>query len=227
MGGTNAMFKYLKPSMRPWLLLAALALIALGVYGLIRGRHADDAEGDADASHDGHAHRLGIGWLLTVPVIVIILFGTEALGAYAAQQANGSLPPYSFNIAAYAQTQAGGPLDLKSSDIENGMRARANRAFLAGHDVRLSGFVTEVDKRGAGTFVLSHFLITCCAADAYPIQLGMVGARSIPVEGKWVEVVARYLPHAREPRDSPLAATLRVQSLKRIKAPDNPYESLR
>ncbi len=227
MGATNAMFKYLRPAMRPWLLLAAVALIALGVYGLIRGRNDDHAEGEADRAHDGHHHRLGIGWLLTVPVIVIILFGTEALGAYAAQQANGSLPPYSFNIAAFAETQGSGPLDLKSSDVENGMRARANRVFLAAHDVRLTGFVTEADKRGPGTFVLSHFLITCCAADAYPIQLGMIGARSIPAEGRWVEVVARYQPQIREPKDGEVSASLRVRSLKRIKAPDNPYESLR
>ncbi len=107
------------------------------------------------------------------------------------------------------------------------MRARANRTFLAAHDVQLTGFVTEADKRGPGTFVLSHFLITCCAADAYPIQLGMIGARSIPAEGHWVEVVARYQPQIREPKDGEVSATLRVRSLKRIKAPDNPYESLR
>jgi uncharacterized repeat protein (TIGR03943 family) len=221
MGATNAMLKYLKPSMRPWVLLAAVTLIALGVYGLVRGR------GEGRDEHGGHEHRLRIAWLLTLPVIVIILFGTEALGVYAAQQASASLPPYSFNLAAFAQSEGGGVPDLQTSDVVNGMKSAANRQYLYSHDVRLVGFVTAVGKYGSGTFVLTHYLIACCAADAYPLELGMVGAGDVPPEGKWVQVVARVERRLHEPPSDFVAAMMTVKSLKRIKAPSSPYEGLR
>jgi uncharacterized repeat protein (TIGR03943 family) len=221
MGATNAMFKYLKPSMRPWLLAAAVALIGLGVYGLVRGNRA---EGDP---HDGHDHRLGVGWLLTVPVIVIVLFGTEALGAYAAQQASGTLPPYSFNLAAYAESQGGATPVLMTQDVVNGVHTRANREFLLTHDVRLTGFVTAPGKFGPGSFVLSHFLITCCAADAYALLIGMTRVREVPASGQWVEVVARLRPHLRAVTDDDIPAVMQLRSLKPIDEPKAPYEAIR
>jgi uncharacterized repeat protein (TIGR03943 family) len=117
---------------------------------------------------------------------------------------------------------------LRLSDVVDGVRTRANRDFLASHDVILTGFVAQPGAFGPGTFVLTRFLLTCCAADAVPIQLEIVGARSVPAPNRWVTVTARLvtrppLAHGTAP-DVPL---LRAVVLRHIHAPSGPYESLR
>ena len=119
-GGTNAMLKYLRPSMRPWLLAGAAGLIAIGIYGIARqGRlaHPDD---------DDHHHRVGrghIGWLLVVPVVVMILFGPQPMGDFAITR-TPNLPPYAFDIAKYASDTNQSVPKLLFLDVLGGAKDR-------------------------------------------------------------------------------------------------------
>jgi uncharacterized repeat protein (TIGR03943 family) len=231
MGLTNAMLKYLKPSMRPWLVLAGAVLVAAGAYGLARARRAPDPVVEAD--HSEHHHRQGVGWLLVVPLLVMLVLGQQALGAFAASRSSTrGLPPYSFDIRAYADQQNTSTPELQLVDVYLGAVQRGNREYLASHSVRLRGFATPDPSLGPHGFVLTRFLVSCCAADATPIRLGMIGGPHTPKPESWVEVTARLdpsftPPSGTAPSTAPPRSTLRVQTTKGISEPAEPYETLR
>jgi uncharacterized membrane protein YcgQ (UPF0703/DUF1980 family) len=114
------------------------------------------------------------------------------------------------------------------SDIQEGVHTQANRDYLTTHDVVLTGFVTRPGAFGPGSFVLTRFLLSCCAADAIPINLAIVGARTAPRPNRWVEVQARLVvrPEALV-GGTPDIPVLRTVAVRGIHEPSGPYESLR
>ena len=80
---TGTYMRYVKPSLLPWLAAVAMLLIILAlsaIVGDLRARH-DDHSGPEE--HTGHTHQRGIGWLLTLPVVLLAFVGPTALGASA------------------------------------------------------------------------------------------------------------------------------------------------
>jgi uncharacterized repeat protein (TIGR03943 family) len=231
MGLTDVMLKYLKPSMRPWLVLAGAVLVAIGLVGLLRARRRE-ADGTTDSDHHGHTHRSGVGWLLTIPIVVVILLGPQSLGAFAAARGGTrGLPPYSFDIAAYAAAQGDDVPTLQLVDVQQGVRQRPNREFLTEHSVRLAGFVTREPSLGPHAFLLNRFLVSCCAADALPMRIAMVHADRIPKQEQWVVVTARLEAGHLDERPSSRSAgglpTMHVEDIDLIDEPAGPYETLR
>lgn len=224
---TNAMLKYLKPSMRPWLVLAGALLVAVGIRGIAQARKHPDGPADGE-----HTHRQGVGWLLVAPVLVVLVLGQQSLGAFAASRATTrGLPAYSFDIAGYANAQGDSVPDLQLVDVYLGAQQHGNRSYLAQHAVRLRGFVTKAPALGAHGFVLTRFLVSCCAADATPVRIAMIDAEHIPKPDRWVEVTAqldpRYVaPSGADASDLP-RATMRVHAIETVGEPSEPYETLR
>jgi hypothetical protein len=73
---TGAALNYVRPSLGPYLLASAAVLLALGLLpplGLLRLTAVPD---------DGDGHEGGrVGWLLLVPVLVVVLVQPAALGS--------------------------------------------------------------------------------------------------------------------------------------------------
>jgi uncharacterized repeat protein (TIGR03943 family) len=244
MGLTDAMLKYLKPSMRPWLVLAGALLVAVGIRGLVRARQrelerervgaAGDNDGHGGHSHDPgeHTHHQGVGWLLVVPVLIVLALGQQSLGAFAAAHSTTrNLPPYSFDIAGYANEQGDGTPTLQLVDVYLGAQQHGNRGYLASHPVHLRGFVTKLNEVGPRSFVLTRFLVSCCAADATPVNIAMIDADHVPKVGKWVDVTAQLDPHYASPAGTAtsdaIRTTMRVHAIKPTDEPSEPYEALR
>jgi uncharacterized repeat protein (TIGR03943 family) len=226
---TDAMLKYLKPSMRPWLVVAGAALVGIGAYGFTRShslRTPADDHGDGHDDGEWH-HRSRVGWFLVLPIVVVIAVGTQSLGSFAAGRAGSrSLPEFSFDIAGYAQDRGESIPALQVLDVSLGAGQPGNRQYLLEHDVRLRGFVTRDAASSSGGFVLNRFLISCCAADATRLSVGMTGAGRVPADDAWVEVRARLLPARVNAPDGP-RSVFRVRELRRVSAPADPYEVLR
>ena len=89
---------------------------------------------------------------------------------------------------------------------------------LQGRNVELIGFVL---RPRTGGFLLSRLVITCCAADARPVDIAIDSAAAVPAQGTWVTVLGHYAGLA--PGDSTLPA-LSAQAVTLISPPTNPYD---
>jgi uncharacterized repeat protein (TIGR03943 family) len=209
---TDEFLTYLRPSMKLPLLAAGLVLTALGGFTFFG--HRDAIEAEQDHTH-GHAPR--VGWLLLLPVCVLFLVVPAPLNADAARRSNRQVAP---------TRQSGYPPLRAATDgaVDLGLGAFLSRALydsagtLDGVTVRLTGFVAR-DTTGTASFVLRRFVITCCAADAYPIGVPILGATAAPAENTWVAITGSL---RRDPTGT--SPALDAASVTTIPQPDNPYE---
>jgi uncharacterized repeat protein (TIGR03943 family) len=100
--------------------------------------------------------------------------------------------------------------------LEYGQRAfDHDGASFNGAAVRLTGFVAGGDPGG---FRLARYQIACCAADAVPVVLRVVGAREVPPRDQWVTVIGSY-----QPGDGELPQVA-ASNVVPIRPPKDPYE---
>jgi uncharacterized repeat protein (TIGR03943 family) len=208
---TDQYLNYVRPWF--WLMLvpAGVAMIVLGLAGL-RREWRDGALG----AHSG----LGVAWLLCLPAAAIFLIAPPALGSFTVArdtaQVGQPLPP---PTGGYRPLPAGGgPTPMTLSEFIN--RAAAARsgdpAALRNRPVALVGFVAP---RRSGGWYLARLRLNCCAADAAPLRVAVLG-RPRPPEGAWVQVVGTWSP----PGQRSGIYELRAQSTQRIETPKLAYE---
>lgn len=91
-----------------------------------------------------------------------------------------------------------------------------------GQPVKVQGFVVHPPELPAQYLLISRFVITCCAADAYPIGLPvkLSGNRNAYPPDTWLEVEGRMIT---ETLDDKRQLTIAASSLKKIPEPPNPY----
>ena len=213
---TGTYQRYVRKGMAPWLLLAAVAVIVIGLVAslrAIRGSPLTDGHNHDDGGHDNR-EGIGIGWLLLAPIAALLLVAPPTLGSYGLDR------------AATIDVRAGNAVfdPIPPSDepapmtlLEYGQRAfDHDGASFNGANVTLTGFVAgAVD----GGFRLARYQIACCAADAAPVVVLIAGtAGDAPARDQWVSVTGTF---TRTDGDFPeLAAT----SVVDIPAPEDPYE---
>lgn len=227
---SGAVLRYLRPGMRLWVGVAGAVLVVAGVAVTLAARRARSAL-DGAAAHHAPSR---VGWLLALPLCVAVTVGAGSLGSYAVGR-NATfrdLPsaPTHFDLQQYLQASSfgGRAVPLTLVDFVSAARQRANRPLLAGREVALIGFVEPTDERAS--FLLTRFVISCCAADASVVQVRMIDVHgTIPAPGTWVTVTGEL-----EPRSAVAVAgdldgdvavpILRVHHLERTDEPDEPYE---
>ncbi|HKS99260.1 MAG TPA: TIGR03943 family protein [Rugosimonospora sp.] len=220
---TGGYLRYVKAGLRPLLLAAAVVLLAVAVLSLVqavRHRAGDHASGHGDDGH-GHAHgRLDVAWLLVLPMLALLLIAPPALGSYSAARSGTALGAARTDLPPLPD---GDPVRVSLLDYAS--RAVFDHgASLAGRHVLLSGFLLP----GAhGGWYLTRMVITCCAADAQPIKVGLAGEVPAGVKsGQWLEVTGAYSPRT-EP-DAVNAETIpfvSVSASRPIPAPQEQYVS--
>jgi uncharacterized repeat protein (TIGR03943 family) len=92
-----------------------------------------------------------------------------------------------------------------------------------GQKMNVSGFVVYRPEIPANYLMLSRFVITCCAADAYPVALPVkfTGDRTTYPQDSWLQVKGKAIVETfGGSRQLVIAAT----ELQPIKAPKNPYQ---
>jgi uncharacterized repeat protein (TIGR03943 family) len=208
---TDTYLRYVRPELGPWLLVAGVAVVALGVATLVWSlRHGDEPDPNAH----GHEHGVGPGWLLLAPIAALLLVAPPTLGAYGVERAA--------NVDITSGAPVFDPLTKGALPHPMGLLEFSQRAFerdgatFNGASVELTGFVAEAEDRG---FRLARYQIACCAADAAPVVVRVVGTTGDPPSlDQWVTVTGTFEPGGKEPPE--LAAT----SVIEIPAPDDPYE---
>jgi uncharacterized repeat protein (TIGR03943 family) len=208
---TGTYGRYVRPGMGPWLAVAGVAVIAVGLATLrsaLRHAHPLDA-------HDHHRHGEGerVGWLLLAPITALLLVAPPTLGSYGVD--HGAKVDIRAGTGVFDPLAAGAepvPMTL----LEFGQRAfDRDGASFGGATVRLTGFVAGAEQSG---FRLARYQIACCAADAAPVVVRVVGARRVPARDRWVSVTGVYRPGG---GDLP---ELAAGNVVEVPAPDDPYE---
>jgi uncharacterized repeat protein (TIGR03943 family) len=207
---TGTYRRYVRVEMGPWLAIAGVVVVVLGLVALVRAiRHerADDAHG-----HEPGSDRAG--WLLLAPIAALLLVAPPTLGSYGVGR------------AAAVDIRAGAPvfqpLSMEASPVRMTLLEFGQRAFdgegasFDGASVRLTGFVAGPDGDG---FRLARYQIACCAADAAPVVIRVIGVHGgTPPPDQWVTVTGRFEPGGGA---LPLLAATTVTA---IVPPDEPYE---
>jgi uncharacterized repeat protein (TIGR03943 family) len=210
---TDTYRRYVQPAMGKWLLIAGVAVILLGLVTLINALRNVEPEEAHGHDHE-HAHRVGVGWLLLAPIAALLLVAPPTLGAYGVNRA-GTIKVSPGKALFRPLKQKGAPVEMTLLEfIERALEH--NGASFHSVPVKLTGFVAGSE---AGGFRLARYQIACCAADATPVVLDVVGTSGTPpTDDQWVTVTGTFQRGGGD--ISRLAAT----SVVEIPAPNDPYE---
>ncbi|MDQ7902965.1 TIGR03943 family protein [Phytohabitans sp. ZYX-F-186] len=227
---TDMYLRYVKESLRPFLIAAGLVLIAAAVMTLVhevlrpRARAGGDDAEPADHGHDhgdGKPHREPwVAWLLILPVLGLLLVAPPALGSYAAGQAGTALS--SQQASDYPPLPPGDP--AKISVLDYASRAVFDKGVSLGdRTVQLTGFIAQGPN---GEPILARIILSCCAADGRPIKLGMSGnAPAGLASDTWVEVVGKYTDRTvTDPVNEETIPYIEVETWTQIDPPKQQYE---
>ncbi|QSB13193.1 TIGR03943 family protein [Natronosporangium hydrolyticum] len=226
---TDMYLRYVKDTLQPFLIVASGLLIVAGGMTLWYELRRDRREPPPDDGH-GHGHREPrVAWLLVAPVLGLLLVSPPALGSYSAGTTGTAL--------SIDQRPADFPPLPEVSLVELPVLDYASRAVwdegrsLADRRIQLTGFLTS-DRRGGADEgeqeqFLARLVLSCCAADARPIKVGMVGAEA-PVglaDDTWVAVIGTYVEQTTvDPINEATIPYIEVETWEVVPPPDRPYE---
>jgi uncharacterized repeat protein (TIGR03943 family) len=210
---TDTYRRYVQPGLGRWLIVAGIAVILVGFVTLVQAlRNVEPAEAHGH-DHD-HAHGVGVGWLLLAPIAALLLVAPPTLGTYGVDRAaNVNVRPGK-SIFERVKPRPGG---VSMTLLEYVQRSFDHNGKSLGRvPVRLTGFVAGAERGG---FKLARYQIACCAADATPVVLRVVGTSGAPPrDDQWVTVTGTYRPGGGE------LPELTATTVAEIPAPEDPYE---
>ncbi|MFS8199117.1 TIGR03943 family putative permease subunit (plasmid) [Streptomyces sp. CWNU-52B] len=219
-GLTDLYLRYVKAGLRPLLLAAGVVLIATAVATVWYDRRATaEVEGEKSHAH-AHAHREPrIAWLMVLPLLALILVAPPALGSYSALRTGTALQkqPWGFDDLPKGDT-------VRLSLVDYAGRAAYDRGHsLDNRRIRTAGFLAVGRD---GTPYLVRMALSCCAADAQPVKIGLTGHMP-PVlrSDAWLEVTGTYTTkQTKDPVNDGVIPFLDVTEAKPVPAPRDPYD---
>jgi uncharacterized repeat protein (TIGR03943 family) len=205
----GAFTRYVKPALLPYLIATAVVVIGLALVAIVTDVRRG---GPPPTDHHGHHHRRGIGWLLVIPVVVLVFIAPPALrpqaAAPTAAAASQDMPKRPFPPLPPGRAPE---VSLPEVLIR---AAQDNAGTLQGRLVTVTGFTLHT----GADLDLGRVVIVCCAADAQLARIRLtgraVGALAAEPEYTWVRI---------EGTVSPSTPTLVVHQAVRIDPPANPY----
>jgi uncharacterized repeat protein (TIGR03943 family) len=211
---TDLFLRYVKEGLRPFLIVAGVLLVAAALATLwyeLRQAHDHD---------DGHGHHEPrVAWLLVLPVFALLLVAPPALGSYAANRSGTAVQP----VSNFAPLPAGDPVALTVLDYATRAVYDDGRSF-GQRRVRMSGFVL-VGRDGSP--YLARMVLSCCAADAVPVKIGLAGEVPAGLRADtWLEVTGRYTDRTlKDDVNEGVIPFIEVSEARQIPAPHNQYET--
>lgn len=218
-GSNGDYLRYVKPAQQPWLLAAGAVLLALGVIAIARDvvtRRDRLTVGHSCGQAHHHANRSA--WLLMLPVLAVYLIAPPALGSDSVTRTE-SRAPAAGSSTGFAPLPTGRVIPLSMTEFVT--RAGWDPAgSLTGRTVSLTGFVT----RRGDSVLLARMVITCCAADAFPVTVRLVITSPLNYPNDtWLQVTGQVVPGTAS-RANNYTPGLTVTSVRQIPQPRDPYE---
>jgi uncharacterized repeat protein (TIGR03943 family) len=219
--------RYVKPSQQPWVIAGGAVMTALGALAilgdLVAARRAAAAAGPPTPHDHGHEHHhpARSAWLLMVPVLAVFLVAPPALGADSVTRTEARAPrsAAASDAVAFPPLPAGDVVPLPVSDFVSRAGYDSN-GTLNGRTVSLSGFVVHT-KQGT---LLARMVISCCAADAFPVTVRLGGAAAGSFRSdEWIEVTGKVVPGTATGTNS-YTPDFTPATIRPVPVPQDPYE---
>ncbi|WP_420122951.1 TIGR03943 family putative permease subunit [Nakamurella sp.] len=209
-------------SKAPWLILVPVLVLllvappALGADAVARNAGSQGLAGydAAGAGGTGTAAKTDVGGK----------DGTTGVsGGYAFNDGSGSV----YDSSGGRRTMHFDPLQgtdpqLTMKDFVLRSLYDADRSLDNGTPVTVTGFLAPAGDGFDSGFTIARMSISCCAADANPLQLHVDGEMPYP-SNTWVQAVVVNVPNTGT-LDNDYVPTVTVQSMQTIDQPDDPYE---
>ncbi|MET8158744.1 TIGR03943 family protein [Sphaerisporangium sp. NPDC005289] len=215
---STAYLNYVRPGFRAPLVAAGVILFALGVFGLVQEwRRPYPPSGEAATRRRSHGPR--VAWLLCLPIVAVFLINPPALGSFAA--ARDQTPQPRPAPGGYGALAGDAPTAMPVGEFIGRAWSDGGRT-LAGRRVKLTGFA--VPSGNKGQWYLARMRLRCCAADAFPLKVAVLGVPA-PRPDTWVEVTGAWVPvtYDRLPKGT-AAPALTATALAKVARPAEPYE---
>ncbi|MFH8465414.1 TIGR03943 family putative permease subunit [Streptomyces sp. NPDC017991] len=215
-GLTDLYLRYVKAGLRPLLLAAGVVLIATAIATVWYERR----DRRNRAQREVHPHREpGIAWLMTLPLLALVLVAPPALGSYSAMRTGTALQKQPWG---FADLPEGDTVRLSLVDYA-GRAAYDHGRSLDNRRIRTAGFLAVGSD---GTPYLVRMALSCCAADAQPVKIGLTGhTPTVLRPDTWLEVTGTYTEkRTKDPVNEGVIPFLNVTEAKPIKAPRDPYD---
>jgi uncharacterized repeat protein (TIGR03943 family) len=152
-------------------------------------------------------------------VLALLLVAPPALGSYAANRSGTALQ----QTSDFPPLPDGDPVKISVLDYATRAVFDDTKA-LRDRRVKMSGFILLGED---GSPYLTRMVLSCCAADARPIKIGLSG--KVPAglaENAWLEVVGTYdEKKVKDAINGGVIPFVEVSEAHTVPAPANQYES--
>ena len=219
---TGEFGNFVQQHMQLPLTIAAVLLIFFGVVEVI----GDLRDGRHDPESSRRAVAPTVGWLLGLPVLVLLSVAPAALGATAAERVDPIVPSEPASPEAFIE-----PIDSGDGPIQMPVYDFMSRALwddgsdFSEVEVELEGLVVNSPEVDDG-FLLTKFAVSCCAADGLPLQVMLHGLDSTYDNDQWVRVAVQWRPPDDGVVDTDDYVEADVIEIEVVDdPPDNPYET--
>jgi uncharacterized repeat protein (TIGR03943 family) len=155
---------------------------------------------------------------MLLPVLAVFLISPPALGGdVVSPAADTNQTQRSRNLL--GELPSGDVIPLSMTEFVT-RTAWDESGTLDNRRVKLTGFLT----RAEGDTFVARLAISCCAADARPLKVKLVGdVPSLPDE-QWVELTGQVVPKSASEKNS-WVPSFTVESSTSVAEPAEPYES--
>ncbi|GLY39414.1 TIGR03943 family protein [Amycolatopsis sp. NBRC 101858] len=216
--------RYVKPAQQPWIIAGGAVMVLLGAVAVVRDLLAVRAKAAAAPDHDEHhehSHSARPAWLLLVPVLAVFLVAPPALGADSVLRTEARVPASAAaaNAAAFPPLPTGNVVPLTVNEFVS--RAGWDAAgTLDNRTVSLTGFIVHT----GGRTLLARLVISCCAADAFPVTVHLRGGEAdYLASDAWIRVTGQVVPGTAT-KDNSYTPDFTLASMATVPAPKDPYE---
>lgn len=158
---------FIQQRMQIPLLLATIVLLALGLYEGISGTREEHHKPDTVFKSTAPK----VGWLMILPLLVLVSVAPTGLGAAAADRVEAFKPAEETELFPPIEESSDGPPEIRVLDFVNRAIWDESKS-LQDRPMRLEGLVVN-DADVPDGFLLTRFLVSCCAADGVPIQVAV------------------------------------------------------
>lgn len=189
-----------------WVVPAGAAVLTVVAVGRLATARTDSPE-----SLSGR-QAWGLG-AVVLPAVAVLIFRPMTLDASLAssQSLGRGFVSSGADLSSGEITLASVAAAQWSEDAQQALRERA------GSNVSFEGFIGLRDGMAADEFMLTRFIISCCAADALSAQVRVVGAPPGQfTEDQWVRVMGAMYPVGDE-------VVIDASEIVPIPQPKNPY----